>query len=131
MTCRAVVLALGGGSWARLGSDGAWVPLLAERGVAWPRCARPTAALMWRACTPLRAKRAGPFARAAGPHTRRAGGLDAAFRAERFAGQPFKSVALSFTSSTGQHFQRRGEFVATATGVGGQPGVRRVTSVAR
>ena len=36
--------------------------------------------------------------------------------AERFAGQPFKSVALSFTSSTGQHFQRRGEFVATATG---------------
>ncbi len=26
----AVVLALGGGSWARLGSDGAWVPLLAE-----------------------------------------------------------------------------------------------------
>ena len=29
----AVVLALGGGSWARLGSDGAWVPLLAERGV--------------------------------------------------------------------------------------------------
>ncbi|WP_412480744.1 TIGR03862 family flavoprotein [Azonexus sp. IMCC34839] len=29
----AVVLALGGGSWASLGSDGAWVPLLAARGV--------------------------------------------------------------------------------------------------
>jgi DNA polymerase III delta prime subunit len=29
----AVVLALGGASWARLGSDGAWVPLLAERRV--------------------------------------------------------------------------------------------------
>ena len=29
----AVVLALGGGSWARLGSDGAWVPLLAARGI--------------------------------------------------------------------------------------------------
>ena len=29
----AVLLALGGGSWARLGSDGAWMPLLAERGV--------------------------------------------------------------------------------------------------
>jgi uncharacterized flavoprotein (TIGR03862 family) len=27
------VLALGGASWARLGSDGAWVPLLAARGV--------------------------------------------------------------------------------------------------
>lgn len=30
----AVVLALGGGSWARLGSNSAWVPLLAARGVA-------------------------------------------------------------------------------------------------
>ena len=29
----AVILALGGGSWAKLGSDGAWVPLLVERGV--------------------------------------------------------------------------------------------------
>jgi uncharacterized flavoprotein (TIGR03862 family) len=29
----AVVLALGGGSWSRLGSDGAWVPYLVERGV--------------------------------------------------------------------------------------------------
>ncbi len=29
----AVVLALGGGSWARLGSDGAWVPVLQARGV--------------------------------------------------------------------------------------------------
>jgi uncharacterized flavoprotein (TIGR03862 family) len=29
----ATVLALGGASWARLGSDGAWVPLLAGRGV--------------------------------------------------------------------------------------------------
>lgn len=29
----AVVLALGGASWSRLGSDGAWVPLLAQRGV--------------------------------------------------------------------------------------------------
>ena len=28
------VLALGGASWARLGSDGAWAPLLAARGVA-------------------------------------------------------------------------------------------------
>ena len=27
------ILALGGGSWAKLGSDGAWVPLLAQRGI--------------------------------------------------------------------------------------------------
>ncbi|WP_323775502.1 TIGR03862 family flavoprotein [Leisingera sp.] len=30
---RAVVLALGGASWARLGSDGGWVPLLLEKAV--------------------------------------------------------------------------------------------------
>jgi len=30
----AVVLALGGASWPRLGSDGAWVELLAQRGIA-------------------------------------------------------------------------------------------------
>ncbi|MGB3425919.1 MAG: TIGR03862 family flavoprotein [Castellaniella sp.] len=29
----AVILALGGGSWSRLGSDGAWAPLLAGKGV--------------------------------------------------------------------------------------------------
>jgi uncharacterized flavoprotein (TIGR03862 family) len=29
----AVVLALGGGSWAKLGSTGAWIPLLEQRGV--------------------------------------------------------------------------------------------------
>ena len=119
VTCRAVVLALGGGSWARLGSDGAWVPLLAERGVA---------------VAPLRPSNCGFDV--AGMHapageTRRAFLQELLGRtpavpvgwtplfAERFAGQPFKSVALSFTSSTGQHFQRRGEFVATATGVEG------------
>lgn len=31
---RAVVLATGGASWTKLGSDGAWVPLLKQRGVA-------------------------------------------------------------------------------------------------
>ncbi len=30
---KATLLALGGGSWARLGSDGAWVPLLQAKGV--------------------------------------------------------------------------------------------------
>lgn len=31
---RAVLLALGGGSWPRLGSDAAWIPLLEKQGVA-------------------------------------------------------------------------------------------------
>ncbi|MFW8635895.1 TIGR03862 family flavoprotein [Cribrihabitans pelagius] len=33
VAARATVLALGGASWARLGSDGAWAPRLADRGV--------------------------------------------------------------------------------------------------
>ena len=120
----AVVLALGGGSWARLGSDGAWVPLLAERGVA---------------VAPLQPSNCG-FDVGPEPHalvvaeqgeTRRAffkelvgtgpsqqAGWTEHF-ASRFAGQPFKSVAIRFTDSQGRSFSRKGEFVATATGVEG------------
>ena len=116
---RAVVLALGGGSWARLGSDGAWVPLLAERGVA---------------VAPLRPSNCGfDVLRADAPagETRRAFLQELLGRTptppvgwtphftERFAGQPFKTVALSFTDSQGRSFSRRGEFVVTATGVEG------------
>lgn len=96
----ALVLALGGGSWARLGSDGAWVPLLQAQGVP---------------VQPLQPSNCGFDA--AG---RTGSGWSAHF-AERFAGQPFKSVALSCTDpTTGDiDFSRRGEFVATATGVEG------------
>jgi hypothetical protein len=65
----AVVLALGGGSWARLGSDGAWLPLLAARGVA---------------VAPLRPANCG-FDVAWSAHFR-----------DKFAGQPLKSVVASF-----------------------------------
>ena len=119
----ATVLALGGGSWARLGSDGAWVPLLAERGV-------PVAPLQPSNCGFDVAGRAAIEA-LAHSETRRAFfkeliGQSAAPHAgwtehfaSRFAGQPFKSVAISFTDSQGRTFSRRGEFVATATGVEG------------
>jgi uncharacterized flavoprotein (TIGR03862 family) len=90
----AVILALGGGSWARLGSNGAWVPLLAARGVA---------------VAPLLPSNCGFDV---------SGGWTEHF-ASRFAGHPFKSVALSLTNSQGVHFARKGEFVATATGVEG------------
>jgi uncharacterized flavoprotein (TIGR03862 family) len=90
----AVVLALGGGSWARLGSNGAWVPLLTARGVA---------------VAPLLPSNCGFDVKS---------GWTEHFSG-RFAGQPFKSVALSLTNSQGVHFARKGEFVATATGVEG------------
>ena len=119
VAARSVVLALGGGSWARLGSDGAWVPLLAQRGVA---------------VAPLRPSNCGfDVLRADAPagETRRAFLQELIGRTpvpavgwtphfvERFAGQPFKTVALAFTDSQGRTFSRRGEFVATVTGVEG------------
>ena len=93
-SARAVVLALGGASWARLGSNGAWVPQLQARGV-------PVAPLVPANCG-----------------FDKAGGWSEFF-ASRFAGQPFKSVAIRFTNRQGQRFERKGEFVATATGVEG------------
>lgn len=110
----AVVLALGGGSWARLGSNGAWVPLLAARGVA-------VAPLLPANCgfdvavgrPVLPAGQAVPV-QAVAPAT----GWSAYF-AGRHAGQPFKTVAVSFKDAQGRTFRRKGEFVATATGVEG------------
>ncbi|MFT3721912.1 TIGR03862 family flavoprotein [Pseudorhodoferax sp.] len=98
----ATVLALGGASWPRLGSDGAWVPLLAARGVA---------------LVPLQPANCG-FDVAATPRAPAGGGWSAHF-AERFAGQPFKSVALRCADGAGGWFVRKGEFVATATGIEG------------
>jgi uncharacterized flavoprotein (TIGR03862 family) len=99
---RATVLALGGASWARLGSDGAWVPWLEAAGVA---------------VSPLLPSNCG-FDVAGSDAHRVAQGWSTHF-SERFAGQPFKSVAIRATDSQGQHFHRKGEFVATATGVEG------------
>jgi uncharacterized flavoprotein (TIGR03862 family) len=91
---RATVLALGGASWARLGSDGAWLPWLQAAGVD---------------CAPLLPSNCGFDVQ---------GGWTPFF-IERFAGQPFKSVAIQFTDDQGQGFSKKGEFVATATGVEG------------
>ncbi|HSL29800.1 MAG TPA: TIGR03862 family flavoprotein [Anaerolineales bacterium] len=67
----AIVLALGGASWSRLGSDGAWVPWLEQAGVE---------------VEPLKPANSGFDVR-----------WSQHFR-ERFDGQPVKSVVLSFDS---------------------------------
>ena len=90
----AVVLALGGASWPRLGSDGAWVQPLRARDAA---------------INPLLPANCGFDVR---------GGWSAFF-SERFAGMPFKSVAIRFVAHDGSVFARKGEFVATASGVEG------------
>jgi uncharacterized flavoprotein (TIGR03862 family) len=99
----AVVLALGGGSWARLGSNGAWLSLLAERGVD---------------VAPLRPSNCGFDVSRALPGGGWAGGWSPWF-VDRFAGQPLKTVALAWTDPGGGPHHRRGEFVVTRTGVEG------------
>ena len=88
----ALVLALGGGSWARLGSDGAWLPLLAARSVG---------------VQPLRPANCG-FNVPWSEHLRR-----------RFAGKPVKTIGAAFLAPYGSSIRRQGEFVITAHGVEG------------
>ena len=88
----AVILALGGGSWAKLGSDGRWVSMLEQAGVA---------------VAPLRPSNCGFDV-----------GWSTHFR-ERFAGQPIKPVVASLIDTTGTQHQRQGEFIVTANGVEG------------
>lgn len=99
----AVVLALGGASWARLGSDGAWVPWLQARGirvvtlrpancgfeVASPRCTLDVR-IGW------------------GEHF-----------AGRFAAQPLKTITIRFVAKDGVAYERAGECMVTATGLEG------------
>jgi uncharacterized flavoprotein (TIGR03862 family) len=88
----ATILALGGASWARLGSDGAWVPLLERQGVE-------MAALVPANC-----------------------GFDVDWSAHfsaRHAGEPLTTVAITSTGANGQPFRKQGQFVVTASGVEG------------
>ncbi|MRV76141.1 TIGR03862 family flavoprotein [Duganella sp. FT92W] len=88
----AVVLALGGGSWARLGSDGAWVPLLQQAGVD-------TAPLAPSNC-----------------------GFDVGWSehfSARHAGEPLTTVAIGYDGADGVTVWKKGQFVVTATGIEG------------
>lgn len=88
----AVVLALGGGSWPQLGSDGAWQPWLADRGVT---------------VTPLVPSNCG-FDIGWTDHL-----------ASRFGGSPLKPVVIHLRDAQGREHSRQGECVITATGIEG------------
>ena len=106
----AVVLALGGASWSRLGSDGAWVDLLRQRGAD-------VAQLQPSNCG-FDIARVDAGAALAGRDAALGMGWTDHFRT-RFAGQPVKNVALRFTNAAGITFQQQGEFVVTESGVEG------------
>ena len=101
---QATLLALGGASWPHLGSDGAWVPVLAEQGVA---------------VVPLQAANCGFDVQG-----REGMGWTDFFRT-KFSGHPLKSVVLRVDAGPDQaldappRFSRQGEFVVTDTGVEG------------
>ncbi len=88
----AVVLAMGGGSWPELGSDGAWVDALLERGVD---------------VAPLQPANCG---------------FDigwSAHLAQRHAGAPLKPVVAHWCDVHGRERSQLGECVITATGIEG------------
>ncbi|MEX5748824.1 TIGR03862 family flavoprotein [Massilia sp. X63] len=88
----ATVLALGGASWARLGSDGAWAPLLAGQAVE---------------VAPLAPSNCG---------------FDVDWSAhfsERYAGAPLTTVAVAWRDREGAMHQRQGQFVVTHSGIEG------------
>ena len=89
---RSTVLALGGGSWPQLGSDGAWCELLAGCGVD---------------ITPLQASNCGFD-------------IDwSAHLASRFAGAPLKPVVLGWQDLHGQPHRLQGECVISEYGIEG------------
>lgn len=92
LSADAVVLALGGASWPQLGSDAAWLPWLAEQGVE---------------VAPLKPANCG-FDVGWSEHF-----------ASRFVGEPLKNVVARCTGPEGQHWQRAGECLISATGIEG------------
>lgn len=88
----ATILALGGASWPKCGSDAAWVPILQRRGIP---------------IAPLRPANCG-FDVGWSEHVRKT-----------FSGCPVKSVALVARNLQGGETTQCGEFVITETGVEG------------
>ncbi len=92
LTADAVLLAMGGGSWPQLGSDGEWVSALVKRGVD---------------VAPLQAANCG---------------FDigwSAHLAQRQAGAPLKPVVAHWRDTHGIERSLQGECVITATGIEG------------
>ena len=98
VTAQVVLLALGGGSWARLGSDGAWQDWLRALQID---------------VVPLVPANCG-FEVSVDTHK----GWSEHLRT-KFAGTPLKSVMLSCNDALGHTFARKGEMVLTEYGIEG------------
>lgn len=87
-----LILALGGSSWKKLGSDGQWLPLLNAQGIQTVDFAPSNCGFLCDWSDHLR---------------------------KQFAGSPLKSVAIRFTDKQGNDEKRMGEFILTERGVEG------------
>ncbi len=88
----AIVLAMGGASWPKLGSDGAWLQVLTEKGID---------------VAPLQSANCGFYSEWS-EHLK-----------TKFAGSPLKDVAFSFTLEDGQLVTKKGECIVTQDGMEG------------
>ena len=88
----AVILALGGGSWPKFGSTGAWVPLLQQQGIT---------------VAPLQPANCG-FDADWSEHFQ-----------QHFAGQPLKSVVVNFTDHQSITHSQKGDPIVTTYGLEG------------
>jgi uncharacterized flavoprotein (TIGR03862 family) len=88
----ATLLALGGASWPKLGSDGSWTTPLGNKGID---------------ITPLQSTNCGfavPWS---------------ALLQQKFSGEPLKSIAIRFTDHTGNEHHRQGECIVSREGIEG------------
>ena len=88
----ATLLALGGASWPKLGSDGSWTSLFRAQGID---------------VTRLQSANCG-FEVCWSTHLQ-----------NKFAGEPLKSIAIHFIDHTGQIHQRQGECIISREGIEG------------
>lgn len=92
VTSAITILALGGGSWSRLGSNGAWMPLLMQRGIP---------------CAPFRPSNCGYTYDWGAPFI------------EQFAGSPLKSVVMTVKTVKGVVWRKQGDALISAKGIEG------------
>jgi predicted flavoprotein YhiN len=112
---QATILALGGASWQRLGSDGAWVPWLRAKGIDIADLQPANCGFDMQGPTPLTDANSKAASPAATSDSAKTAGWSEHFKT-KYAGHPFKTVAIKIE---GTDFHRQGEFVATQTGVEG------------
>jgi predicted flavoprotein YhiN len=116
---QATVLALGGASWQRLGSDGAWVPWLRAKGVDIADLQPANCGFDVRHRAAHQGSSQSGNSTAISSSENATAGWSAHF-AKKYAGQPFKTVAIKIEgTATEPEFHRQGEFVATQTGIEG------------